>query len=65
MQPIDREYVRRLMPRRDPAGHKGTFGKAYLLGGSVGYTGAPPPQSAAAAGWCFWACRRACGLRRR
>ena len=24
------------MPRRDPAGHKGTFGKVYLLGGSVG-----------------------------
>ena len=37
MRLIDREYVRRLMPRRDPAGHKGTFGKVYLLGGSVGY----------------------------
>ncbi len=41
MRLIDREYVRSLMPRRDPAGHKGTFGKVYLLGGSVGYTGAP------------------------
>ena len=36
MRLIDREYVRHLMPRRDPAGHKGTFGKVYLLGGSVG-----------------------------
>ena len=48
MRLIDREYVRRLMPRRDPAGHKGTFGKAYLLGGSVGYTGAPVLCAAAA-----------------
>ena len=48
MRPIDREYVRSLMPRRDPAGHKGMFGKAYLLGGSVGYTGAPVLCAAAA-----------------
>ena len=41
MQRIDREYVRGVMPCRDPDGHKGTFGKVYLLGGSVGYTGAP------------------------
>ena len=59
MRLIDREYVRRLMPRRDPAGHKGTFGKVYLLGGSVGYTGAPVLCAAAAER------RRACGLRRR
>ena len=38
---IDRDYVKSVLPVRDPAGHKGTFGKAYLLGGSVGYTGAP------------------------
>ena len=38
---IDRDYVRSVLPERDPAGHKGTFGKVYLLGGSVGYTGAP------------------------
>ena len=48
MRLIDREYVRSLMPRRDPAGHKGTFGKVYLLGGSVGYTGAPVFASRAA-----------------
>ena len=41
MQRIDREYVRGVLPVRDPNGHKGGFGKAYLLGGSVGYTGAP------------------------
>ena len=55
MRPIDREYVRSLMPRRDPAGHKGTFGKVYLLGGSVGYTGAPVLCAAAAE-------RSGCGL---
>lgn len=41
MQVIDRAFVRGLMPARDRGGHKGTFGKVYLLGGSVGYTGAP------------------------
>ena len=55
MRLIDREYVRQLMPRRDPAGHKGTFGKVYLLGGSVGYTGAPVLCAAAAE-------RSGCGL---
>ena len=55
MRPIDREYVRSLMPRRDPAGHKGTFGKVYLLGGRVGYTGAPVLCAAAAE-------RSGCGL---
>ena len=55
MRLIDREYVRSLMPRRNPAGHKGTFGKAYLLGGSVGYTGAPVLCAAAAE-------RSGCGL---
>ena len=55
MRLIDRAYVRSLMPRRDPAGHKGTFGKVYLLGGSVGYTGAPVLCAAAAE-------RSGCGL---
>ena len=55
MRLIDREYVRSLMPRRDPAGHKGTFGKVYLLGGSVGYTGAPVLFAASAE-------RSGCGL---
>ena len=33
---IDRDYVKSALPARDPAGHKGTFGKVCLLGGSVG-----------------------------
>ena len=55
MQRIDKEYVRRAMPGRDPGGHKGTFGKVYLLGGSVGYTGAPVLCAAGAV-------RSGCGL---
>ena len=30
-----------LLPERLADGHKGTFGKVYVLGGSVGFTGAP------------------------
>ena len=30
-EPIGRELVRRLLPRRDPEGHKGTFGKVLCL----------------------------------
>ena len=36
MQVIDRALVRGLMPARNRGGHKGTFGKVYRLGGSVG-----------------------------
>ena len=35
------KYVKSILPRRDPEGHKGTFGKVYCLCGAVGYTGAP------------------------
>lgn len=35
-EPIGRELVRRLLPRREPEGHKGTFGKVLCLCGSVG-----------------------------
>ena len=41
MGQIDRLLARSFLPSRDPAGHKGTFGKVYVLGGAVGYTGAP------------------------
>lgn len=36
----DRETVQRLIPARDPAGHKGTFGKVYCLCGSPAMFGA-------------------------
>ena len=49
MEPITRELVRSLLPPRDPGGHKGTFGKVYVYGGCVGYTGAPVYAGEAAA----------------
>ena len=38
---VDAGLVRSFLPRRDPMAHKGDFGKVHILGGSVGYTGAP------------------------
>ncbi len=37
---ITSEFVGRSLPERPPDGHKGTFGKALILGGSVGMSGA-------------------------
>jgi len=45
---LTEEYIRHLIPIRDPAGHKGTFGKVLCVCGSVGYTGAPVFASRAA-----------------
>ena len=38
---IDRALAARLLPPRRADGHKGSFGRLLILGGSVGYTGAP------------------------
>jgi len=35
------EDARRAIPKRNPLSHKGSYGKIIVLGGSVGYTGAP------------------------
>lgn len=40
-QTTDVSYVREILPERPRDGHKGTFGKDYILAGSVGFTGAP------------------------
>jgi NAD(P)H-hydrate epimerase len=37
---ITPEYVSSTLPERKPDGHKGTFGKLFLLAGSTGLTGA-------------------------
>ena len=48
MEPITAGEVARLLPQRDPEGHKGTFGKVLCVCGSVGFTGAPVFASRAA-----------------
>ena len=65
---VDRAYARTLLPARREDGHKGDFGKLLVLGGSVGYTGAPyltAGRCIPAAGSCILACRRASGRSRR
>ena len=49
MASITRKLVRALLPRRAPMGYKGTFGRVYIYGGCVGYTGAPVYAGEAAA----------------
>ena len=48
MTELTAAWVRQHLPRRDPEGHKGDFGKVLCLCGSVGYTGAPVFASRAA-----------------
>ena len=45
---VTAEKVRELLPARPLGAHKGTFGKAMIVAGSVNYTGAPALAAAAA-----------------
>lgn len=46
---MDRELAGSFLPHRPENGHKGTFGKVLVVGGSVGLTGAPVLASRGAA----------------
>ena len=48
MTRIDRDYVAAGLPARRADGHKGDFGKLLIVGGAVGYTGAPYLAASAA-----------------
>ena len=48
VQTAEREFAREALPRRKVDGHKGNFGKLLIVGGAVGYTGAPCLTAAAA-----------------
>ena len=54
-QTMEREFLMEALPKRKPDGHKGTFGKVLVIGGAVGYTGAPCLTATAAV-------RSGCGL---
>ena len=54
-QTVERDFSHDALPPRKIDGHKGTFGKVLIVGGAVGYTGAPWLTAAAAA-------RSGCGL---
>lgn len=38
---IDAAFAQQLLPKRAPDAHKGSCGKVLVIGGSIGYTGAP------------------------
>lgn len=40
-QEVTMQFVREALPPRKADGHKGDFGKVLIIGGSVGFTGAP------------------------
>lgn len=54
-QTVEAPFVRAALPERRVDGHKGTFGKLLIVGGAVGYTGAPYLAASAAV-------RSGCGL---
>ena len=47
-QTIEKEYAAAVLPSRKSDGHKGDFGKLLVVGGTVGYTGAPYLTASAA-----------------
>lgn len=49
MEKMTVELARRLLPPRRADGHKGDFGRVYVVAGAVGYTGAPVYAAEAAA----------------
>jgi len=52
---VEADFARFALPPRKPDGHKGDFGKLLVVGGSVGFTGAPYLTALAAV-------RSGCGL---
>lgn len=54
-QTMEADFLREALPARKADGHKGTFGKVLVIGGAVGYTGAPYLTAEAAV-------RSGCGL---
>ena len=55
VQTVEADFAAAALPPRKKDGHKGDFGKVLVVGGSVGYTGAPYLTALAAA-------RSGCGL---
>ena len=55
VQSVEAPFVQAVLPPRNADGHKGTYGKVLVVGGAVGYTGAPYLAAEAAV-------RSGCGL---
>ncbi|MDD5932236.1 MAG: NAD(P)H-hydrate dehydratase [Oscillospiraceae bacterium] len=55
VQTVEPAFARWALPKRKAGGHKGDFGKVLVVGGAVGYTGAPYLAASAAV-------RSGCGL---
>lgn len=55
VQTVEADFAAAALPPRKTDGHKGDFGKVLVVGGSVGYTGAPYLTASAAV-------RSGCGL---